>query len=68
MGEGQVAYGKDGRVRDLLGPLATPFIKGFVVIQSQFELDVVVVYTAAGADGAVETLHTERVPPRRITQ
>jgi hypothetical protein len=42
------------------------FLKGFVVIESDVELDVVAVYTAAGRDGQVETLHTERVPPRRL--
>lgn len=41
------------------------FLKGFVVIQSDIELDVVAVYTAAGEDGQVETFHTERVSPRR---
>lgn len=41
------------------------FLKGFVVIESEVELDVVAVYTAAGRDEQVETLHTERVPPRR---
>ena len=41
------------------------FLKGFVVIESEVELDVVVVYTAAGATGQVETLHIERVSPRR---
>ena len=41
------------------------FLKGFVVIQSRVELDVVAVYTAAGATDRVETLHIERVPPRR---
>lgn len=42
------------------------FLKGFVVIQCDVELDVVAVYTAAGEDGQVETLHTERVSPRRL--
>jgi CARDB/BNR/Asp-box repeat len=41
------------------------FLKGFVVIESETELDVVAVYTAAGEDRQVETLHVERVPPRR---
>jgi hypothetical protein len=41
------------------------FLKGFVVIESEVELDVVAVYTAAGREGEVETLHTERVSPRR---
>jgi hypothetical protein len=42
------------------------FLKGFVVIASPVELDVVAVYSAAGTDRRVETLHTERVPARRI--
>src|SRR5207244_1854448 len=42
------------------------FVKGFVVLESPIELDVVTVHTAAGAEGAVETLETERVPARRI--
>lgn len=41
------------------------FLKGFIVIESEVELDVVAVYTAAGTEGQVETLHTERVSPRR---
>lgn len=42
------------------------FLKGFVVIQvTSVELDVVAVYTAAGADQHVETLDIERVTPRR---
>jgi CARDB len=41
------------------------FVKGFVVIESSQELDVVAVYTAAPTKG-VETIHTERVPARRI--
>jgi hypothetical protein len=42
-----------------------PFLKGFVVIESEVELDIVAVYTAAGEEGRVETLEIERVPPRR---
>lgn len=42
------------------------FLKGFVVIQSREELDIVAVYTAAGSDRGVETLHTATVGPRRI--
>lgn len=42
------------------------FLKGFVVIQSDVELDVVAVYTAAGNEGSIETIHTERVSPRRL--
>jgi len=43
---------------------AAGFTDGFVVLESEVELDVVAVYTAAGATGKVETLGTERVPPR----
>jgi hypothetical protein len=43
------------------------FLKGFLVIESETELDVVAVYTAAGREGEVETLDIERVPPRRQT-
>ena len=42
------------------------FFKGFVVIESKVELDVVAVYTVAGATGQVETLEIERVSPRCI--
>jgi hypothetical protein len=41
------------------------FLKGFAVIESPQELDVVAVYTAAGASGQVETMDIERVKPRR---
>lgn len=40
------------------------FFKGFVVIRSDLELDVVAVYTAAGAEQLVETLDVEDVPAR----
>ena len=43
-----------------------PFLKGFLVIESPTELDVVAVYTAAGREGDVEALHMERVPPRAV--
>jgi hypothetical protein len=42
-----------------------PFLKGFAVLESPLELDVVGVYTAAGATGRVETMELERVSPRR---
>jgi hypothetical protein len=42
------------------------FLKGFVVIESPVELDVVAVYTASGRQAFVETLHIERVAPRRL--
>src|SRR5215213_7373031 len=47
-------------------PIRPGFWKGFVVIESKVELDVVAVYTAAGKEKQVETLHTERVPARRL--
>jgi CARDB protein len=40
------------------------WVKGFAVIESERELDVVAVYTAAGATGAVETMDVEHVKPR----
>lgn len=42
------------------------FLKGFAVIESKSELNVVVVYTATGESGRVEMLDIERVPPRQI--
>ena len=46
--------------------LGQPLPVGFVILQSREELDVVAVYTAAGATGQVETLHLERVSPRTL--
>jgi hypothetical protein len=46
---------------------AARFLKGFAVIISPVELDVVAVYTAEGRDKRVETLHMERVRPRKMT-
>ena len=43
------------------------FVKGFVIVESNVDLDVVVVYTAAGSDGRVETIEIERVGARRVT-
>ncbi len=40
------------------------FLKGFAVLETPQELDVVAVYTAAGATGRVETMELERVNPR----
>ncbi len=45
-------------------PMKARFLKGFVVIKSGVELDVVAVYTAAGREKYVETLHMERVAAR----
>jgi len=42
------------------------FTDGFAVIEGEAELDVIAVYTAAGATGKVETLKTERVPARLL--
>ncbi|NIV14178.1 MAG: hypothetical protein GWN62_23765 [Aliifodinibius sp.] len=41
------------------------FLKGFVVIETDVELDIVAVYTAASKDKQVETFHIEHVLPRR---
>ncbi len=41
------------------------FIKGFVVIESDDQLDVVAVYTAAGRDQQVQTLFIARAYQRR---
>jgi hypothetical protein len=44
-----------------------PFIKGYVVVESNVELDVVAVYTAAQSSTApLNTFHTERVQPRCV--
>ena len=53
--------------RDIFHHLDHPgeFVKGFVVMDSPVELDVVSVYTAAGSTGQVETLFLERAPVRR---
>jgi len=45
----------------------TSFLKGFAVIETPQELDIVAVYTAAGSTGRVETMELERVAPRRET-
>jgi hypothetical protein len=49
-------------------PLREGLLKGFVVVESEMELDVVAVYTAAAADGAIEIFEIERVPARRIQE
>lgn len=46
---------------------AGKFLDGFVVLESDQELDVVGSYSAAGSTKLVETLELERVPPRRQT-
>ena len=47
-----------------VGIAAPPFFTGFLVLQTRAQVDVVAVYTA-GAD-RVATMHTERVPVRRV--
>lgn len=42
------------------------FLKGYVVIESKVRLDVVAVYTAAGSDNMIRTLHTKRVRARGL--
>jgi hypothetical protein len=44
-----------------------PFLKGYVVIESDVELDVVAVYTTGhGRPAVLSSFHTERVQPRRV--
>ncbi|MCY1073813.1 CARDB domain-containing protein [Archangium lansingense] len=52
---------------DILRHIGTdePFVKGFAIIESDVELDIVAVYTASGRDGQVVSFHTERVHPRK---
>jgi hypothetical protein len=55
-----------GDVFKLLG-LPPTYLDAFAVIESPTELDVVTVYTAGwGAANDVSSIHTERVPPRRL--
>jgi len=49
------------------GTPAPSYAKGFVVIETRHELDVVAVYTAAAAlNGPVVTMEIERVPKRQL--
>lgn len=43
------------------------FVKGFVIIESKVDLDVVAVYTAAGVNNFVATMDVERVVARRAS-
>lgn len=53
--------------RDILGMVGRPFVDGFVVIQTQIDMDVTAVYSAAGtATGSVATMDIERQTPRRM--
>jgi hypothetical protein len=54
------------QIRNALSPVPT-FVKGYVVIESDVELDVVAVYsTAQSPAGPVTSFHTERVRPRCV--
>lgn len=55
------------QILNSLAPPAQTFVKGYVVIESDIELDVVAVYsTAQTAAGPVNGFHTERVRPRCV--
>ena len=45
---------------------ADGFLKGFVVIRCNVELDVVAVYTVSDTRRRIASIHTERVPPRAL--
>ena len=42
------------------------FLKGFLILQSQFEVDVVAVYTAGGLFRKVTSMDVERISPRKL--
>jgi hypothetical protein len=44
------------------------FIKGFVVIDSPVEVDVVAVHTARHSDGEVETMSVNQIEPRKVAK
>jgi hypothetical protein len=50
---------------EVLKAVDAKFVKGFVVIESVTELDVVGVYTASGLRNVVESIDIDRVPARR---
>lgn len=55
------------QVMALLPPPKPKFVKGYVVIESDIELDVVAVYSGTqGAKWPLNSFHTERVPPRCV--
>jgi hypothetical protein len=54
------------QVMQILQPQAPAFVKGYVVIESDIELDVVAVYTGSAGPCGGNTFHTERVPPRCV--
>lgn len=42
------------------------FLKGFVILESTTPLEIVAIYSAAGADKQVESIHTERVTGHKV--
>jgi hypothetical protein len=54
------------QVMQILQPQAPAFVKGYVVIESDIELDVVAVYTGSAGPCGGNTFHTERVPARCV--
>jgi hypothetical protein len=54
-------------ISQVLPPPAPGFIKGYVVLESDMELDVVAVYSGGQAGcAALSSIHTERVPARQV--
>jgi hypothetical protein len=54
-------------ISQVLPPPAPGFIKGYVVLESDIELDVVAVYSGGQAGcAALSSFHTERVPSREV--
>jgi hypothetical protein len=55
------------QVMNVFLPAKPAFVKGYVVIESDIELDVIAVYTGAqGANTFITSFHTERVQPRCV--
>lgn len=54
------------QVMQIFLPAAPAFLKGYVVIESDIELDVVAVYTGSAGTGGGNSFHTERVPARCV--
>jgi hypothetical protein len=67
--EGKLNSGQSVRVDcpeiSRLADVSPQFHEGFLAIESDVDLDVVGVYTAAGATGKIETMEVERVPARK---
>lgn len=55
------------QVAQVFPPPAPTFVKGYVVLESDIELDVVAVYSGTqGANTLLSSFHTERVQPRCV--